>query len=737
MASRHRRKVCITWAMNSLSAANNFLASIPLMRRQWRWRGRRPRLTYQSEGDSDSDKSSAQDEDPSEFCQSCEADGLCPQCKAIFSDQAHLEDLLSTGGYKHLKPRQVQERKDAGCKLCAAIYQRIRDLDIRKNRPLGLRASLGEESRGHLRPPFPASPNDILMIWSLEVSAEGSKKRGSWEPWQSYRLPLLANIRLFSTQGAALPKRFYSRKNTSKDTIPIFPYLAPEKVGMDSQWLLNESVRRMQECEESHQQCPKKSVSWLPTRVIDVGRLGYSSPLRLHVCKRDEKVRYAALSYCWGVNQQVITTKSSIADFRKRIIESSLPKTIQDAIKITRGLQIQYLWVDALCIIQDSEEDKTAEINEMGRIYKNASITIAALDAATAFQGFLKEVQPLDGAIMPFSLPNKQECSIKLVPVTHLPYPGTHSDHNIHLLDTRGWALQEFLLSPRLLLFSQTEVLWQCQQVHVDPVLPSSRQYHPDDIKRLPSSVFGLHTSDNTFNTQEERAAIWISFMRNYSRRRLTLNEDRWYAMAGIINDLSKVWQDSCLAGHWKSCLAGSLAWYSLPIDPPVLLTASVPAYTAPTWSWMSPWCPVNAYSLPFPVAKVISCMVTLSDSKTAFGPLQAGTLVLEAQAVLVPDLVAALDSKVRDRFKFKLDKPTINQNPPAISDPDEFGTLFEGCSLLKLGRRRAHGGVMGLILEEVGDGRFRRIGLGEYHDPDDSTARFWGALPWKQWTIV
>ncbi|RFU26661.1 hypothetical protein B7463_g9680, partial [Scytalidium lignicola] len=609
----------------------------------------------------------------------CESDGLCPRCKPIFSDRLHLEALLSSEGYTHLKPREVHKGKDAGCKLCAALHQRIQDLESRKSEPLRLRASLGEESKAPLQRNPPKYP---------------------------------------------------------EHTVRTFPYLAPLKAGMDSQWLLNESVRQIQECEKHHQQCPKKSVSSLPTRVIDVGQSVGLFPLRLHVSKHNEKAQYAALSYCWGVEQQVITTTSSIAAFQSKIPESLLPKTIRDAIRITRGLQIQYLWVDALCIIQDSVEDKSAEINKMGRIYKNARITIAALEAATAFDGFIREVQPLDGALMPFILPNHRKCSIKLAPVTHLPYPGTHSDHGIHLLDTRGWTLQEFLLSPRLLLFSHTEVLWQCQQVQVDPVLPSSRQYHPDDITRLPSSVFGLHSSDNVFNTKEERARIWISFIHNYSRRQFTLNEDRWYAMAGIINDLSQVWQDTCLAGHWKSCLAESMAWYCVPSDPPVPISYSVPVYTAPTWSWMSPWCPVNAHSLPYPVATIISCTVTPLDAKAPFGRLQAGILVLGAQAVLLQDLQPELIKyKVRDGFKFNLDKPTMSQN--LLGTGDEFGNLFKGCFLLKLGRRRAHGGLMGLILEAVGDGCFRRIRLGEYHDPGDNTARFWTAVPWKQWAII
>jgi hypothetical protein len=66
-----------------------------------------------------------------------------------------------------------------------------------------------------------------------------------------------------------------------------------------------------------------------------------------------------------------------------------LPQTIQDAISVTHRLGIRYLWVDALCIIQDNPIDKSTEINAVGANYKNATLTISAASAASVELGFL------------------------------------------------------------------------------------------------------------------------------------------------------------------------------------------------------------------------------------------------------------------------------------------------------------------------------------------------------------
>lgn len=87
---------------------------------------------------------------------------------------------------------------------------------------------------------------------------------------------------------------------------------------------------------------------------------------------------YATLSYCWGTKDQVQLTKANHDLFSIDLPAHLLSKTIQDAIKVTRALSIEYLWVDALCIIRDSPEDKSRELAAMGDIHAQSTITIGA-----------------------------------------------------------------------------------------------------------------------------------------------------------------------------------------------------------------------------------------------------------------------------------------------------------------------------------------------------------------------
>jgi hypothetical protein len=66
-----------------------------------------------------------------------------------------------------------------------------------------------------------------------------------------------------------------------------------------------------------------------------------------------------------------------------------LPATIIDAIRLAQTLSISYLWIDSLCIVQNSEEDKVREIATMDRVYKNSWVTISAARASTCLDGFL------------------------------------------------------------------------------------------------------------------------------------------------------------------------------------------------------------------------------------------------------------------------------------------------------------------------------------------------------------
>jgi Heterokaryon incompatibility protein (HET) len=100
---------------------------------------------------------------------------------------------------------------------------------------------------------------------------------------------------------------------------------------------------------------------------------------------------YVALSYIWSKKPQTfLTLLDNINERMQQIDAKNLPKTIMDAVRCTQGLGLKYLWVDSLCIIQDSDTDKAKEIGRMSGIYKNAYATISAAKATKCEDSFLE-----------------------------------------------------------------------------------------------------------------------------------------------------------------------------------------------------------------------------------------------------------------------------------------------------------------------------------------------------------
>jgi hypothetical protein len=123
-------------------------------------------------------------------------------------------------------------------------------------------------------------------------------------------------------------------------------------------------------CLKEHSSCSNLPLtSPLPTRVIDVGPSDGSEEPRLyiHAEEAQHEAKFAALSYCWGKTQNLTLTTENL-DFMKEIIPwDDIPLTIRDAIELTRGIGIRFLWVDALCIIQNSAEDWSGTSSKSGR----------------------------------------------------------------------------------------------------------------------------------------------------------------------------------------------------------------------------------------------------------------------------------------------------------------------------------------------------------------------------------
>lgn len=133
----------------------------------------------------------------------------------------------------------------------------------------------------------------------------------------------------------------------------------------------------IRDCNQNHKQCRSVSSS-LPTRVLDVAR--DAERVYVYETSSTDVNEYICLSYCWGDVLPVTTTLDNIGSHcRDGIsIEDALPLTFREAVIATRALGCSYLWIDALCIIQDDTDDWSTEASRMAGVYSGASITLVA-----------------------------------------------------------------------------------------------------------------------------------------------------------------------------------------------------------------------------------------------------------------------------------------------------------------------------------------------------------------------
>jgi hypothetical protein len=300
----------------------------------------------------------------------------------------------------------------------------------------------------------------------------------------------------------------------------------------------------------------------LPTRVINVGSQG-DQAIKLHLTQEGERGQYVTLSYCWGkLSQQYTTTKETMKDENHTIQLDNLSQTIKDAVNVTRQLGFQYLWIDALCIVQDCPDDKSIEISRMHEVYKNSTLTISAATAFGVMEGFLYNIPAMRSFQLPIRMRNGEfatsEVTLKNPAVSGQPsIKSPNFGWQPEPLDKRGWVLQENLLSSRILVYGSDEMSWQCQTDIVKRFPPGHSAIQP-----LPSNIFprnGLET--DKVESKERQIDIWQRIIENYSGRELTHHGDRMIAISGIVRELSSYWKDTYIAGMWLNGLIQHLAW--------------------------------------------------------------------------------------------------------------------------------------------------------------------------------
>lgn len=173
-------------------------------------------------------------------------------------------------------------------------------------------------------------------------------------------------------------------------------------------------------------------------------------------------LRYAALSYCWGLPEeaksQLKTTTSSLQSRLSSIEEHDMTKVLKDAVRTCRALYIPYLWIDALCIIQDDPQDWEQESAVMGKIYGNAYLTICATSPGSCNESFLDR-KPADIEI-PFLSQMRPSIRGSYFLKAESSLPSMDDDDDMYESEwaRRAWAYQEGLMSVRMLVFGRLKI---------------------------------------------------------------------------------------------------------------------------------------------------------------------------------------------------------------------------------------------------------------------------------------
>jgi len=158
------------------------------------------------------------------------------------------------------------------------------------------------------------------------------------------------------------------------------------------------ALRCLDECTSTHTKCFASASpgTWRPTRLVDLGPIEEPLKASLLICgDHPPELPYTTLSHRWGSAEVFQLTLHTISEMVDSIPVTALPKTFQEAFEFAKRLGFRYMWIDSLCIIQDSIEDWQKEAITMGNVYANAQCNISATGALDTEQGLFFERNPM------------------------------------------------------------------------------------------------------------------------------------------------------------------------------------------------------------------------------------------------------------------------------------------------------------------------------------------------------
>jgi hypothetical protein len=398
----------------------------------------------------------------------------------------------------------------------------------------------------------------------------------------------------------------------------------------------------LNDCVDNHTHCANpllRSSNW-PSRLIAVGN--NDSEVRL-VENSVHKPKYLTLSHCWGRTKMPLTlTLSNKTSLCQIIPVDKLSPTFRDAVAFTRLFKstgVDFLWIDALCIIQNSEDDWEREAAIMGEIYGNGLCNLAAATGSDGTTGLF----PANDTWF------SHTCVIKAGPESCLD--GSFSIRNkeilcdnasAHIRDklitSRGWCVQERVLSKRNLYFAKHQVSWDCRTSFAreqDPKCLVDEDYTFPKSKR-DTNFYTTEYAETCRKRGVEPNIIelyrqWMGVVQTYTRCNLTRHTDKLVAISGLARKFHESLgpNEEYVAGLWKHYLYLHLLWDGSGDNRTNFRWRE---YRAPSWSWASHEGPVYNHRTN---SEAISSCTSLVRATTEVKPVKADPYSAVSSAIL------------------------------------------------------------------------------------------------------
>lgn len=361
-------------------------------------------------------------------------------------------------------------------------------------------------------------------------------------------------------------------------------------------------------CVERHSTCNYPVVGEYPSRLLEItDRNGAFPNVRLLVsAEGNVHGSYATLSHCWGKQKILTLLKANIQQFREHVPWESLTKTFQEAITITNKLNIRYIWIDSLCILQDKDDmsDWLAEAPCMEKYYGNAFINIAATASQDGSQGLFRErdIESVRHRSIRLAATKSNSLERGHLAGEYLITNSSRWDSNLDsaILNTRAWVLQERLLARRILHFGADQLFWECCEHTASEMYPSGL---PQSDLLLERNLFKDVNPASQWNRRRYKNVpeqhipyvLWERVKMKYASSNLTVTTDKTIAIMGVANHFVRATNDEYVVGMWRSQLPHQLLWHIFHgfYPPSHELTKDPRQFPVPSWSWMSVNCPV------------------------------------------------------------------------------------------------------------------------------------------------